>query len=100
MHPYPGLRMSLGRVTSMARAASVPGLWKLIFLLIFVALVFLSGLCLGSGVVCAPPLMAGVLGCLCACVRAPLVPRISWLGCAVWVCVLGLGFRLRPATLG
>ena len=57
-------------------------------------------MCLGSGFGCAPPLLAGVLGCVCVCGRAPLVPRHSWLGCAVWVCVLGLGFRLRPATPG
>ena len=56
--------------------------------------------CWGSGFGCAPPLLAGVLGCVCACVRAPLVPRHSWLGCTVWVCVLGLGFWLRPATPG
>ena len=56
--------------------------------------------CLGSGCGCAPPFLAGVLGCVCVCVLAPLVPRHSWLGCAVWVCVLGLGFRLRPATPG
>ena len=56
--------------------------------------------CCGSGFGCAPPLLAGVLGCVCACVRAPLVPRHSWLGLAVWVCVLGLGFWLRPATPG
>ena len=56
--------------------------------------------CLGSGFGCAPPLLAGVLGCVCVCVRAPLVPRRFWLGCAVWVCVLGLGFWLRPATPG
>ena len=56
--------------------------------------------CLGSCFCCAPPLLAGVLGCLCARVRASLVPRHSWLGCAVWVCVFGLGFRLRPATPG
>ena len=54
--------------------------------------------CLGSDFGCAPPLLAGVLRCVCAGVRAPLVPRHSWLGCAVWVCVFGLGFRLRPAT--
>ena len=52
----------------------------------------------GPGFCCAPPLLAGVLGCVCVCVRAPLVPRHSWLGCAVWVCVLGLRFGLRPAT--
>ena len=53
---------------------------------------------LASGFGCAPPLLAGVLGSVFVCVRAPLVPRHSWLGCAVLVCVLGLGFRLRPAT--
>ena len=47
---------------------------------------------------CTLPLLAGVLGCVCAGVGAPLAPRHSWLGCAPWVCVFGLGFRLRPAT--
>ena len=56
--------------------------------------------CLRSGFGCAPSLLAGLLGPVCACVRAQLVPPHSWLGCAVWVCVLGLGFRLRPATPG
>ena len=56
--------------------------------------------CLGSGFGCTPLFLGGVLGCVCVCVSAPLVPRYSWLGCAVWVCVLGLGFRLRPATPG
>ena len=56
--------------------------------------------CLGLGFGCASPLQAGLLGCVCAGVRAPLVPRHSWLGCAVWVCVFGLGFPLRPATPG
>ena len=56
--------------------------------------------CLGSGFSRAPPLVAGVSGFVCACVRAPLAPRHSWLGCAAWVCVFGLGFRLRPATPG
>ena len=56
--------------------------------------------CSGSGFGCAPALLAGVLGCVRACVPVPLVPRHSWLGCAAWVCVLGLGFRLRPATPG
>ena len=62
--------------------------------------VWCGGVCLGSGFGCAPPLLAGVLGCVCACVRAPLLPRHSWLGCAASVCVLGLRFRLRPATPG
>ena len=56
--------------------------------------------CLGFGFGCAPPLLSGVLGCVCVCVRSLLVPRHSWLGCAVWVSMLGLGFRLRPATPG
>ena len=59
-----------------------------------------GGVCLGSVFGCALPLLAGVLGCVCVCVRALLVPRHSWRGCAVWVCVLGLRFRLRPATPG
>ena len=56
--------------------------------------------CSGWGFGCAPPLLAGPLRCVCVCGGAPLVPCHSWLGCAVWVCVLGLGFRLRPAAPG
>ena len=180
----PSLRISFGRVTCMARAASVPGLWTLGFLLLCCACVWVRvvlglgfrlrpanpgwvvgvcvcscarsactpplltwvcgvgvcawapvlaapchswlrwwGLCvlvcalrlyptspgwaarcgcvcLASGFGCAPPLLGQVLGCVCVCVHAPLVPRHSWLGCAVWVGVLGLAFRLRPATPG
>ena len=55
---------------------------------------------LGSGFGCAPPLLAGVLRRVCVCVCAPRVPCHPWLGCAVYVCLLGLGFRLRPATPG
>ena len=60
----------------------------------------LGCVCLGSGFGCNPPLLAGTVGCVCAFVGAFLVPRHSWLGCAVRLCVLGLGFRLRPATPG
>ena len=56
--------------------------------------------CFDLGFGCAPPLLAGALGCVCACVRAPLVPRHSWLGCAVLVCGLWLGSRRRHATPG
>ena len=56
--------------------------------------------CLGLGLGCAPPLVAGVLGCVCVCVPARLVPQHSWLGCVVRVCVFGLRFWLRPATPG
>ena len=55
---------------------------------------------LGSGFGCALPLLAGLLGCVCVRVPAALVPRHSWLGCVVWVCLVGLRFRLRPATPG
>ena len=52
--------------------------------------------CLSPGLGCDPPLLAASLGCMCFCVRAPPVPRHSWLRCAVWVWVLGLGFLLGP----
>ena len=63
--------------------------------------------CLGSGFGCAPPLLAGVLGCVCVCVPAPLVPRHSWLGSVVCVCLcarsgcvcLVLGFGCAPPLL-
>ena len=56
--------------------------------------------CWGSGFGCTLPLVAGVLGCVCVCVGAQDVLCYSWLDCAVWLCVLGLAFRLRPATPG
>ena len=56
--------------------------------------------CLRSGFGCNPPLLAWVLGCVCACVRAQLVPRHSWLGCAVWACLFGFRLWLRPALPG
>ena len=109
----PGLRNSFGRVTCMARAAPVPGYGHWVFYCC-VALVFGSGfrgnpanpgwglgwVCFGSGFGCAPPLLAAVLGCVCVCLPTPFVPCHSWLGCAVWVCVLGPRLRLRPATAG
>ena len=55
---------------------------------------------LGSGFGCAPPLLAGMLGCVCVGVRFLLVPRHSWLRCAVWVGVHGPWLRLRSATPG
>ena len=56
--------------------------------------------CFGSGCGCTPPLLAWVLGCVCGGVGASLVPRHSWLGCAVWVWVFVLRLRLRPTTPG
>ena len=55
-----------------------------------------SGVC---GWCRAPPLLAGASGCVCVCERAPLVPRLSWLGCAVWACVLGPGLGCAPPFL-
>ena len=55
-----------------------------------------GSVCLRSGYGCALPLLAGVLRCVCVCVHAPFVPRHCWLGCVVWVCVLGLGLGMRP----
>ena len=55
---------------------------------------------LGLGVGLHPALHGWGFWGLPGCVRAPPVPRRSWLGCAVWVCVVGLRFRLRPATPG
>ena len=52
--------------------------------------------CFGSGFGCAPPLLARVLGCVCARVRAPLAPSYSLHGCGVSVCVFSLGSRLCP----
>ena len=55
--------------------------------------------CLGSGFGSTPPLLAGLLGCVCVRLRAPLVPRHSWLGC--WdLCVFVCALRLYPATPG
>ena len=81
------------------------------------------GLCVGwcARSACTPPLLAVVRGVAVwvwarasaaprhsklqcwdvrVCVRAPLAPSHYWHGCAVWVCVFRLGFRLRPATPG
>ena len=95
----PGLRISLGRVPACHGLPQCPGYGHWVSYCC-VALVFASGSCLGSGFGCTPPLLAEVLGSVSACVRAPLVPRHSWLGCAVWVCGFGLEFPLRPATPG
>ena len=119
MQPTPGLRISFGRVTCMARAASVPGLWTLGFLLSGGACV---GVCVvvgfrfrlrpatpgwGVGVcvrlcvrsACTLPLLAGVCGVgVCDRVRVPAAPRHSWLGC--WaVCVLVCALRLPQPLL-
>ena len=105
--PTPGLRISFGRVTCMARAATVPGLWTLGFLLLCGACVWVSvvlgfgfrlrpttprwGLgacvCLCACSACTPRHLAGVCGVgVCAWGRVSAAPGHSWLGC--WgVCV-------------
>ena len=122
----PGLRISFGRVTCMARAASVPGLWALGFLLLAcvcgwvrvavgrgfclplpVVAWGLGWVCLGSvcGVVPLLPAVCGVRGwalvwaCfrdLCGFLRVSLAPRRFRFRCAVWA----PGSRLCPALLG
>ena len=116
----PGLRISFGRVTCMARAASVPGLWTLGFLLfcgfrvwvgwrLGVAFVNpaspgwgLGWVCLGTvcgivplvSAVCGVRGWASVSACswdVCGFVGAPLAPRRFRFRRAVWACVLGPG---------
>ena len=72
----PGLRISFGRVTCMARAASVPGLWALGFLL-------------SCGVCVWVRFAVGCGFCL---------PRQSWLGS--WVGVFGHGLWCCPSSVG
>ena len=77
--------------------------------------------CWGLGFGCAPPLLGGLLRCVCGtcarpawspappgwgccagvrvCARPPLVPRLSWLGCGVWACLLGSGLGCAPPFL-
>ena len=116
----PGLRISFGRVTCMAQAASVPGLWTLGFLLLRGACVLVwvvvgfgfrlrpatpgwgvgVCVCLCTCSACTSPLLAGVCGVgVCAWARVSAAPRHSWLGCWV-VCVLVCAPRLHPATPG
>ena len=124
----PGLRISFGRVTCMARAASVPGLWALGFLLlcgvcVLVGLRLVVGfvnpaspgwglgwVCLGTvcGVVPLLPAVCGVRGwalvsaCVwdvCGFLRASLALRRFRFRCAVWACVLGRGLGCAPPFL-
>ena len=55
--------------------------------------------CSGSGFGCAPPLRAGMLGCACVNVRAPLVSRHSWRGVQCGCVCLGSGTGCAPPLL-
>ena len=86
----PGLRISFGRVTCMARAASVPGLWAPGFLLLACICVWVR-VAVGCGF-CEPlPVLAGVLG---GCVSARFV--VLSLFCRLFV-VFVVGLRFQPA---
>ena len=104
----PGLRISFGRVTCMARAASVPGLWALGFLL----LACVGGwvrVAVGRGFCFHLPVVAGVLG---GCVWARFVVlslfcRLFvvfvvglWCRPAFGTCVVSCAFPLPPAVSG
>ena len=95
----PGLRNSFGQVTCMARAASVPGLWTLGFLLLCGACVWvLFVLGLGGQLRPATPgWVVGLCGCLCACSACTTTtPRWGvWCAC---VCS-GSGFGCAPPLL-
>ena len=104
----PGLRISFGRVTCMVRAASVPGLWALGFLL----LACIGGwvrVAVGRGFCFHLPVVAGVLG---GCVWAwfvvlSLFCRLFvvfvvglWCRPAFGTCVVSCAFPLPPAVSG
>ena len=104
----PGLRISFGRVTCMARAASVPGLWALGFLLLACVCGWVR-VAVGHGFCLPLPVLAGVLG---GCVWAPflvlsLFCRLFvlfvvglWCRPAFGTCVVSCAFPLPPAFSG
>ena len=86
----PGLRISFGRVTCMARAASVPGLWALGFLLLACVCGWVR-VAVGRGFCLPLPVVAGVLG---GCVWARFV--VLSLFCRLFV-VFVVRLWCRPA---
>ena len=86
----PGLRISFGRVTCMARAASVPGLWALGFLLLACVCGWVR-VAIGRGFCLPLPVVAGVLG---GCVWVRFV--VFFLFCRLFV-VFVVGLWCRPA---
>ena len=108
LHSWLGCAVSMGMFVSWPRLRPATPGWGagvcLCALLLYPAIpgwgVLCGCVCFGSGFGCAPPLLPRALGSVCLCVRTALVTRHPWLECAVWVCVLGFRFRLRPATPG
>ena len=104
----PGLRISFGRVTCMARAASVPGLWALGFLLLACVCGWVR-VAVGRGFCLPLPVVAGVLGG-CVWVRFVVLSLFSrlfvvfvvglWCGPAFGTCLVSCAFPLPPAVSG
>ena len=100
----PGLRISFGRVTCMARAASVPGLWALGFPLLACVCGWVR-VAVGRGFCLPLPVVAGVLG---GCVWARFVVLslfcrlfvVFVVGPAFGTCVVSCAFPLPPAVSG
>ena len=104
----PGLRISFGRVTCMARAASVPGLWALGFLLLACVCGWVR-VAVGRGFCLPLPVVAGVLGgfvwarflVLSLFCRLFVVFVVGlWCGPAFGTCVVSCAFPLPPAVSG
>ena len=104
----PGLRISFGRVICMARAASVPGLWALGFLLLACVCGWVR-VAVGRGFCLPLPVVAGVLaGCVWArFVVLSLFCRLFvvfvvglWCRPAFGTCVVSCAFPLPPAVSG
>ena len=82
----PRFRISFGRVICMARAASVPGLWTLGFLLLYGACVWVC-VVLGLGFQLRPGTPGwGVGVCVCLCARSACTPSLLAGACGVAVC--------------
>ena len=104
----PGLRISFGRVTCMARAASVSGLWALGFLLLACVCGWVR-VAVGRGFCLPLPVVAGVLGG-CVWARFVVLSLFCWLfvvfvvglwcGPAFGTCVVSCAFPLPPAVSG
>ena len=104
----PGLRISFGRVTCMARAASVPGLWALGFLLLACVCGWVR-VAVGRGFCLLLPVVAGVLGG-CVWVRFVVLSLFCrlfvvfvvglWCRPAFGSCVVSCAFPLPPTVSG